>query len=155
VKKVLIIILILVAVPLAYWTISPLFITKTVNETAEEIPVSNYSGPTDEQHPQTISSGTFEGLGGHNASGKALLIKSGDKYYVRLDDDFKVTNGPDLFVHFGSNGEYAPEARLGTLKGNVGGQNYEVPTGINPSNYNEVWIWCRSFSVAFGKATFN
>ena len=38
------------------------------------------------------------------------------------------------------------------LKGNIGGQNYEVPAGIDPLLYNEIWVWCRAFSVPFAKA---
>ena len=97
--------------------------------------------------------GTFSGLAGHNGSGKATLIKVGDKYYVRFEDDFRVTNGPDLYVDLGRSGEHDGAARLGRLKGSVGGQNYEVPAGIDVSAYNEVWVWCRAFSVPFAKAS--
>ncbi|MDP2651294.1 MAG: DM13 domain-containing protein, partial [bacterium] len=38
------------------------------------------------------------------------------------------------------------------LKGNIGSQNYELPPEINLEDYNEVWIWCRAFSVGFAKA---
>lgn len=91
-------------------------------------------------------------LAGHSAEGTATLVKVGTQYYVRFEDDFKMTNGPDLFVHFGKSDAYAVEARLGALKGNVGGQNYEVPEGIDPLLYDEVWVWCRAFAVPFGKA---
>lgn len=97
--------------------------------------------------------GGFEGLAGHNASGEASLIKVGDKYYVRFEDDFRITNGPDLYVDLGRSGEHDGAARLGRLKGSAGGQNYEVPAGIDVSAYNEVWVWCRAFSVPFAKAT--
>ena len=97
--------------------------------------------------------GTFSGLAGHNGSGKATLIKVGDKYYVRFEDYFRVTNGPDLYVDLGRSGEHDGAARLGRLKGSVGGQNYEVPAGIDVSAYNEVWVWCRAFSVPFAKAS--
>ena len=88
----------------------------------------------------------------HNAEGVAKLIRIGDRYYVRFKDNFRVTNGPDLFVYFGKNGKYVAEAQLGALKGNVGGQNYEVPKEINPEEFNEVWVWCRAFSTPFAKA---
>lgn len=96
--------------------------------------------------------GGFEGLAGHNGSGKASLIKVGGKYYVRFEDDFRVTNGPDLYVDLGRDGAHDGTARLGRLKGSAGGQNYEVPAGIDVSAYNEVWVWCRAFSVPFAKA---
>ena len=126
---------------IAYWLISPLFLIKEVNEVLETTPDS-----------LVLKNGNFIGLANHTASGAAKLIKMGEKYIVRLESDFQVTNGPDLFVYFGKKGEYASEARLGALKGNIGGQNYEVPVDINPADYDEVWIWCRAFSVPFGKA---
>jgi hypothetical protein len=99
-----------------------------------------------------ISSGSFVGLAGHRMSGTTTLLQKGDDYFVRFEDDFEVSNAPDMFVHLGKDGEYAPEARILKLKGNQGGQNYEIPDSIDVSAYNEVWVWCRLFSVPMGKA---
>lgn len=159
-KKILIGLGIMAALVIGYWLASPLWRTERISESLEEIapqsPAPTSTASTDEANStepiKTVSQGNFSGLLGHSAEGRATLIKSGDKYYVRLEDNFRVTNGPDLFVHLGKNGEYASEARLGALKGNIGGQNYEVPANIDISNYNEVWIWCRAFAVPFGKA---
>jgi len=41
---------------------------------------------------------------------------------------------------------------LGRLKGNIGNQNYEIPTGTDLSKYNTVLIWCKAFSTLFGSA---
>ncbi len=133
----------------AYWLISPLFINREVQEGIEDI-APLQSG---EQAPEQLSSGTFVDADSfHKTSGTAALLKVEGKYYVRFEDDFKTTNGPDLFVYFGKDGKYESSAQLGTLKGNIGSQNYEVPSDINPNEYNEVWIWCRAFSVPFGHA---
>jgi hypothetical protein len=102
--------------------------------------------------PETLAQGTFNGLLGHKAQGAAKLIKADGKYYVRFEDDFEVTNGPDLFVYLGKGGRYDPATQLAALKGNIGSQNYEIPASINAADYDEVWVWCRAFSVAFGKA---
>lgn len=147
---------ILAVLAIAYWLVSPLFINKEVSEGIEKI-VSLADTATDSSEknsdlPEIISSGSFVGIQGHNAEGRAVLIKSGEKYFVRFEEDFRVTNGPDLFVHFGKDGEYAATARLDGLKGNVGSQNYEVPSEINPEDFNEVWVWCRAFSVGFAQA---
>jgi hypothetical protein len=107
---------------------------------------------TPKPEPQVIAEGTFTGLTGHSGQGTAKLIRIGSAYYVRLEDDFRVTNGPDLFVYFGRDNQYVSSARLGSLKGNAGGQNYEVPSNINPADFSEIWVWCRSFSVPFAKA---
>ena len=186
-KKSLLIILGLGILAVGYWTISPLFINRTVNEKLEDIvpqatseatstdvdtitntpttvtervvPITP-SKPTSSAAPTTSASasptvlaqGTFVGLQDHNAEGSASLITVGEKTYVRFEENFKVTNGPDLFVYLGKNGTYDPAARLAALKGNIGAQNYEIPASIDVKNYNEVWVWCRAFSVAFGKA---
>lgn len=147
-KKVIIILAVVVGLGIAYWLLSPLFLNRTINESVEDIKKQSNSS---EQY-QVLFSGNFEGLGGHNAEGQAQLIKVGDKYYIRLEENFKVTNGPDLFVYLGKNGQYDPNTKLDSLKGNIGSQNYEVPISINIQEYNEVWVWCRSFSVPFGKA---
>lgn len=147
-KKILIVFVIVIALPIAYWLISPLFTEKKVSESLGNImPNSSL-----EEKPQVISSGNFSGLDGHQAEGKASLLKIGNSYYVRFENDFKITNGPDLFIHLGKDGEYSKEARLGSLKGNIGSQNYEIPKSIDVNNYDEVWVWCRAFAVPFGKA---
>lgn len=153
-KKAIIIVITLAFLGIGWWLGSPLFINKEVSEKAEEI---QKMMPAPESQKTTdltiVSEGNFVGADDfHKAEGAAKLIKAGDKYFVRFEDDFKVTNGPDLFVYFGKNGSYAKEARISTLKGNVGGQNYEVPADINPLDYSEVWVWCRAFSVPFGHA---
>lgn len=148
-KKYWLILGVFVAGGIGYWLLSPLFIDVRVTEDIQDI-MPEEGAP--DMNVAEIASGNFVGLAGHNASGAAKLIRVGDAYYVRFEDDFQVTNGPDLFVYFGKNGQYASEARVAALKGNVGGQNYEVPFGINPEDYNELWIWCRAFAVPFGKA---
>lgn len=138
---------IMAALGIVYWLAAPLFIDKKVSESLEEIEKSQTAAPL------LISQGSFTGADNfHKAKGAAKLLKIGDKHYIRFEEDFEVINGPDLFVHFGKAGKYAAEANLGSLKGNIGSQNYEIPTGLNPENYDEVWIWCRAFSVPFGSA---
>lgn len=146
--KYLIFIGIVAALGLAYWLAAPLFIDKKVSE---ELPV--VLTPEQAQQQITLTQGSFIGADNfHKAKGTAKILKIGDKQYVRFEEDFEVTNGPDLFVHFGNNGRYVKEANLGALKGNLGSQNYEIPADINSTDYNEIWIWCRAFSVAFGSA---
>jgi hypothetical protein len=42
---------------------------------------------------------------------------------------------------------------LGSLKGNQGNQNYEIPEGVDLSEYNGVVIYCLPFHVVFATAT--
>ena len=159
-KKISLAFLAVVVVLTGYWLISPFFIERQVGESlsdivsAPDLETGTSSLPADANEPQEVSSGIFFGLAGHNAEGTARLLRVGDRHFVRFEDDFRVTNGPDLFAYLGKDGKYISEARLGALKGNVGSQNYEIPAEFNPADYDEVWIWCRAFSVPFGVAVF-
>ncbi|KKT93411.1 MAG: Electron transfer DM13 domain protein [Parcubacteria group bacterium GW2011_GWC1_45_14] len=157
-KNIILIFSAVIALGVAYWLISPLFITRTVNE---EIPFESADVAQDgfgedsadqqkDAPSQEILQGNFEGRAGHSASGTVKIIEAEGKKYVRFESDFKITNGPDLFVHFGKDGKYAAGALLGALKGNEGSQNYEIPSEMDISNFDEVWVWCRAFSVPFG-----
>jgi hypothetical protein len=42
---------------------------------------------------------------------------------------------------------------LGFLKGNIGDQNYDLPAGVDLSQYNSVVIYCLPFHVVFSTAT--
>ena len=44
---------------------------------------------------------------------------------------------------------------LGSLKGNIGDQNYDVPADADLTKYRAVTIWCKRFSVNFGTAPLN
>ena len=145
-KKIIIFIVGIVGVGVLYWLVSPLFITKNVQESLPDVSSASVER-------KEVVRGKFMGLAGHSAKGDAVLLRVGDKNIIRFEDNFSVTNGPDLFVYLGNNGVYDPNARLDALKGNVGSQNYEIPSIIDIKNYNEVWVWCRAFSVPFGKAT--
>ena len=152
---------------ITYWLISPLFIDKEINESLEDItnhsitkkevsknsipdssPQENISPPT----LQIIATGRFEGKSNHRASGSVSFVEIKGDTYLRIEDSFDAENGPDLFVHLGKDGEYISEINLGKLKGNKGGQNYLIPKEINLVINNEVWIWCRAFSVPFAQA---
>jgi hypothetical protein len=41
---------------------------------------------------------------------------------------------------------------LGEIKGNVGDQNYILPSDLDLAKYRAVSIWCKRFSVNFGAA---
>lgn len=157
-KKIIFATIGIIVLAVVWWLASPLFITKKINEA---LPAGRPNPDPTIGPPQSLpsaelavlSEGIFTGFDKlHQASGTARIIESGGKKYVRFEEDFTVTNGPDLFVHLGSNGAYDAEANLGRLKGNEGSQNYEIPDHIDVSQYSEVWIWCRAFSVPFGKA---
>ena len=107
---------------------------------------------------QTLGAGTFTALA-HPAHGRAELLELTDgKRFLRFED-FGVENGPDLRVYLAAAPSSADPAAfeesfidLGALKGNVGDQNYEIPTGTSLEDYRSAVIWCRRFSAGFAVA---
>lgn len=131
-------------VVIAYLLIAPLFTVSRVQENDKEI-----------ANAEIIAQGNFVGLTGHRAQGSVQLLKVGEKRYVRFENNFSVTNGPDLNVYLAQDARYNSLVRLGPLQGTVGGQHYEIPAYIDLDQYNEVVVRCRLFFVNFGKAVFN
>lgn len=98
--------------------------------------------------------GNFVGAGDgfHDAEGVAKVLTLSDgKIFLRLEN-LKATNGPDLYVYLSTDKNVEDIVNLGRLKGNIGNQNYEIPTGTDLSKYNTVLIWCKAFSTLFGSA---
>ena len=83
-----------------------------------------------------------------------------DGSHVLRFEDFRVTNGPALFVLVSPHPN--PEGRgdisdagyveLARLKGNVGNQNYVLPDDLDPDDINSVIIYCKPFRVVFSTA---
>jgi hypothetical protein len=98
--------------------------------------------------------GNFVGAGDgfHNVEGVAKVIPLSDgKTFLRVEN-LKATNGPDLYVYLSTDVNTSDIVNLGRLKGNIGNQNYEIPTGTDLSKYDTVLIWCKAFSTLFGSA---
>jgi hypothetical protein len=121
------------------------------------------AGPVIENESQPIpkvnvalARGPFEVADEGSASGTATLIKKASGDRVLTLTDFEVANGPDLRVYLvpGDGKDTGDKIDLGSLKGNIGNQQYDVPGDAEtPAKYRTVVIWCRSFSVAFARAT--
>jgi hypothetical protein len=107
--------------------------------------------PDSDESPKFSKLGVFQGLKGHQATGKAEVITVGDVSFLRFEE-FEVTNGPDLHVYMTKNGDIDTGIDLGKLKGNKGSQNYELDK-INTNVYNTVVIYCQPFHVYFASAT--
>ena len=95
----------------------------------------------------------------HMGSGTATIYQQNDQRVLRLEN-FEVTNGPDLHVVLSKNPN--PTSRddlgddhvdLGSLKGNLGSQNYDIPARLDLSEYQSVVIYCMPFHVVFSVAT--
>lgn len=149
-KKILIAIVVIVVLGAGYYFISPLFIDEVVNETLPVVENAGESMANEDVALEILKQGQFTGFDRvHTGSGTASVISVDGKNYIRFEEDFVVNNGPDLYVGLGQGGSYIKGSELGKLKGNMGSQNYELPEGVSPE---EVWIWCKAFSVPFAKA---
>ena len=98
--------------------------------------------------------GEFVGVndGIHNAEGMAKVIQLDDASMILRLENFKATNGPDLYVYLATDNSASDFVNLGRLKGNIGNQNYDIPEDTDFSKYHTVLIWCQAFSVLFGSA---
>ena len=94
--------------------------------------------------------GSFVGLKGNNAKGKAIIISAGKVAFLRFQD-FEVTNGPDLHVYMTSGDNISTGMDLGKLKGSIGDQNYAL-NGVDLKNYDTVVIYCQPFHIYFAQA---
>src|ERR687898_2043982 len=206
-KKAVIIVIAIaaIAIPLAVYTVSPLFIDTEINEPVPTVSNENNNGAgaiiefnkfmemseqerkerghqmrneerdmimigaaqtngitvneemttTIGQEASTVYIAEFVGAndGIHNAEGQVKVLKLNDSTnnFLRLED-FRATNGPDLYVYLSTDKGASDFVNLGRLKGNVGNQNYEIPEGTDLSKYDTALIWCQAFSVLFGSA---
>lgn len=111
--------------------------------------------------PVILAMGQWQGIDSiHQAQGKALMVRLPDgRRFIRFED-FRVTNGPDLYVYLSGHPSPRTGAQLhegaafevARLKGNVGNQNYELPADLDLSKFKSVAIYCKRFSVMFGSA---
>jgi hypothetical protein len=102
-----------------------------------------------------VASGAFEGVA-HSARGTARVIRTPAGRVLTLTG-FEVSNGPDLRVYVvagtaRSEAEVDEFTDLGSLKGNKGNQQYELPRDLALEREHTVVIWCRAFSVNFARA---
>ncbi len=113
-------------------------------------------------NPTLIASGQFmDADARHKGSGEANLYSLSTGQHVLRLENFRTTNGPALVVYLS---EHANPIRtadvgeakflsLGKLKGNVGNQNYPIPSGTDVAQYQSVVIWCELFGILFSPAT--
>jgi hypothetical protein len=148
--KVILLVLI-IAVAGAWFAFRPdrIFTNQRVNE----------QFPTASAATNQLASGQFHS-GAHETKGMATVFQLADgKKTLRLTD-FATSNGPDVHVYLVAAEDAKDSAAvtnagfvdLGTLKGNIGDQNYELPANADLAKYRAVTIWCKRFSVNFGTA---
>jgi hypothetical protein len=111
--------------------------------------------------PVLLASGQFGGADGfHKGEGKARVFRLPDGKLVLRLEEFKVTNGPDLYVFLSAHPAPRNSAQVhggggfevARLKGNIGNQNYALPPDVDFSKFKSVVIYCKQFSVVFSTA---
>jgi hypothetical protein len=109
--------------------------------------------------PEAIASGRFHS-GVHSTEGTATIYRLGDGSQILRLTSFKTSNGPDVHVYLVAADDAKDSATversdfidLGTIKGNIGDQNYNLRQDVDLSKYRTVSVWCKRFNVNFGAA---
>ena len=149
-----------IALAIGWYAFRPelLFVNKMVNE---ELPVAQPAyAMAKGNEPMVLGKGDFRGLA-HETKGAATVHRLADGKRILRLTNFETSNGPDVHVYLvaaevAKDNDTVKQAGfidLGSLKGNQGDQNYEVPADTDLNKYKSVSIWCARFGVNFGAAT--
>ncbi len=155
--KIIVGIIVAIAIPVAAYAISPFFINNTIDE---PLPTNLKTDMmADKMSDGSMAKlnmiyGMFVGVGDgiHDAQGTAKILQLDDGSKILRFEDFRSTNGPDLYVYLATDKSASDFVSLGPLKANIGNQNYQIPEGTDLSKYDTALVWCKQFSVLFGSA---
>ena len=117
--------------------------------------------PVFAQTTAPLQTGVFHGKV-HSTSGRASVYEGKDGKLTLRITNFKTSNGPDVHVLLIAASDAQDDdnflksnlerVELGSLKGNEGDQNYEIPAGTDLTKYRTVAIYCERFNATFGAA---
>src|SRR5215208_2571842 len=133
-----------------------LFVNNTVNESLGAVAAP--SGTTTPA-PTTLATGMFH-TNAHDTKGTATVLDLGAGRRVLRLTNFATSNGPDVRIYLVAAADVQDNAtvktagfvELGPMKGNIGDQNYDIPSTVDLASYRTVTVWCKRFSVNFGSA---
>ena len=136
-----------------------LFVNKTVNESLGAVMDTADTKASTVIAPTTVATGSFHS-NAHDTRGTATILSLSDGRRVLRLTNFATSNGPDVRVYLVAAPDVQDNAtvktagfvELGPMKGNIGDQNYEIPSTVDLASYRTVTIWCKRFSVNFGSA---
>jgi len=108
---------------------------------------------------EIVEAGTFYGVM-HPTTGAATIYRLGGGDRILRFTNFRTSNGPDVHVYLVAADDARDNASvtragfidLGSMKGNIGDQNYAFGADVDLSKYRTVSVWCKRFSVNFGAA---
>lgn len=171
--RILGIVLIIAAVGIAYWLISPIF-----RETFLDEPLPPFGDAMDSMSQQELDefhrqTDALQGTGtdrneamplsptilaqgvmmprAHEVSGRALVVDTGSSRILRFED-LDTINGPDLRIYLSKDLSDDDVIDLGPIRATNGNVNYGMPSDVDISEYKYAMIWCRAFSVLFSFA---
>lgn len=173
-KKILIILLLVIGLPIMWWLVSPLWKNIELNE---ELPIikdnlesmdagtkKSFMEQTEVMKDKVMESGDSMPADGpdilaraamiaraHDVEGEALLVKVGDHNILRFEN-LETINGPDLRIYLSADLSSNDIVDLGPIRATRGNVNYIIPAGIDLSKYKNAMIWCRAFGVLFSYA---
>ena len=150
------------AAAFGWWTISPLFLTTTLNEDLPRAtgtvaptasPAATRAATGAPAGPKVLATGQLQRVDDlHRGTGPVSLVELDGKTFLRFEN-VAIQNGPDLHVYLGRGvgGAYDGNRDLyvGALKATNGSFNYELPAGTPLGDYKSVVVWCRAFTVLF------
>lgn len=145
----------------------------TNEDTLTEIAAEVAEGTSDPITPHVVKSGTFNSFDAiRGAEGNVVIYEIGRldgtevKHILRFEsafeETFRIINGPDLYVYLSQSQnpltvDQMMEGDLGAveisiIKGNIGEQNYELPSDIDLTEYNSVVIYSKQFNLLYSVA---
>jgi hypothetical protein len=134
------------------------FIDQTVSEA---LPAAEMQGGAylSAAAPSALATGSFHSVA-HETKGTATVLQGTDGKRILRLTGFETSNGPDVHVYLVAAADAKDNATvtsagfvdLGSLKGNIGDQNYEIPADLDLAKYRAATIWCKRFGVNFGTA---
>lgn len=152
----MIILLVLLGLPIAYYLISPLWRVVELDETSPLEMTTNEPGTEVEERMPADSAVLARAAfmpADHEVSGEAILIEVDGKKVLRFEN-FDTINGPNLHIYLSSSLGEEDYVDLGPIKATKGNVNYELPDDIDLETYNNVLVWCVPFKVLFSYASF-
>ncbi len=153
----------LAAVTLIWFQPQKLWYDQRVDEdvpdaVAEESVAPGSAPATAAPAPVELASGSFVSRE-HDTQGTARLLRLADGRVIVRFEGFATSNGPVLVVWLSRNPAHGEDdafdddhVDLGSLRGNVGDQNYVVRADVDATAYTSVVVWCDRFDVSFGAA---
>ncbi len=100
-----------------------------------------------------VASGTFSGLSDHVTTGGVAILATASGYLVVLEKDFSLDGAPDPKLGFGKDGKFVAGTLFSPLRENNGAQIYVLPADVDPSTFDQIYVWCEKFSVPLGVAS--